>query len=1071
MLREYCSCPGWYVVFTQESGLYLFFLVVNSDNTRQVVKKTIHHQDGKFSLNKSRTYSSLEKLISSMVIAVEQKEIRLNFCVTEEMSVDMRVKVGAHGQEHKAMHVISPYCLLTSYVCGEFACDVYEGHWAQPCGVVTNKSQEQIHVRSFKYEIEMFGDDWYEFLEEEVQKVSKPEVIHQNILKCFGMCSTPKLTQTHVVYEYFGDNLQGIILDSMFTNEELYDFGRQVICGLLFLHNQDIVHGFPALHNIYIDPYRKQVKLAQVGILSSMLRGLENHSDKFFLFDDNDSVNRPNTGYHPGRWLHRNILLLNDTIREEVDRYVFGCTLWQLFNKGDLPLKNVTDLQIVEKLKSKESGWFKVVLKMPHTNTEFYMKLQKIIHICNTWGDNSEKYRFEEVAVLYEGLKSIADINTHSTKEFMIQKQGDSLVFVQTNKEAECAKPTYASADYPSPRPEPEAQTHCLLTEQQLESLELKEVLGKGQFGHVRRALVTLDNGDTGPATVAVKVYLKAELDGDEGLSTEDIETERQNMINMKHIFLVPFLGMREYRAWTVDHSIQIVMPYYPCGSLNTYLDQQHAIPVEQLSLYGYQIAAGMAYIHNKHVLHRALAARNILVVSESHVVISDFMLSREASNSDYYYSRKQRSLPLLWYPPEYLLTNKFSKPADVWSYGVLCWELFSQGQQPYSDVEELTDVPESKLKESLLQHLQSGHTLCIPEDTPAPFQHIMRECWQVEKEKRPDFATISSQLSKTNTTHIESGVRDLSLDNALVEKQAKRGYTNGNRAAEKISNIRKNVEEKGQLLSLSDFTFSSGKHPEPGQQVDAVCRKFSLNQHVWVKAYTKFSHTAHDDFVEEVKRLLEFEHKNIVPLKGCIMQDNMLMLVTPCYNFGTLRDYLDNEKDAINDKQKKTYCKQIASGMQYLSSHNCVHRDLRLCHVYLKNTNNLVIADFGLSRMCDAMYYRQHRNIGSDAFVVYPPEVIEQLCTGSSVKFSTTCDVWSYGILLWELYSSNIAYHDIWVDGNIIPKKLHLFFSDNKRLMVSPDWPEYIQELIALCWQERSTRVLFEAILEILDR
>ena len=52
-----------------------------------------------------------------------------------------------------------------------------------------------------------------------------------------------------------------------------------------------------------------------------------------------------------------------------------------------------------------------------------------------------------------------------------------------------------------------------------------------------------------------------------------------------------------------------------------------------------------------------------------------------------------------------------------------------------------------------------------------------------------------------------------------------------------------------------------------------------------------------------------------------------------------------------------------------------------RLCHVYLKNTNNLVIADFGLSRMCEAMYYRQHRNIGSDAFVVYPPEVYILFC------------------------------------------------------------------------------------------
>jgi len=280
---------------------------------------------------------------------------------------------------------------------------------------------------------------------------------------------------------------------------------------------------------------------------------------------------------------------------------------------------------------------------------------------------------------------------------------------------------------------------------------------------------------------------------------------------------------------------------------------------------------------------------------------------------------------------------------------------------------------------------------------------------------------------------------------------------------------------EKDKLLLLSDLEGLDGgtfSVPWPGApKVEALCSRFRLNKNVWVKAYSKCKDVPEQDFAEEVKHLLRFQHPNIVPLKGCVLLDDVLLLVTPCYRYKSLSNFLDNNSHTVTDKQRESYAMQICSGMKYLSQNRCVHRNLRLEHVYMMNTNDVVITNFGLARVTEALYYQQKRIMASDTFVIYPPEVIAVMSSGGKVKFNSACDVWSYGVLLWELYSDAIAYHNVVSDiqGNPDINLLDKFFREGRCLKVNLAWPAKIRTVIGKCFTEEQGRINFFGIEDIL--
>ncbi|XP_054645374.1 inactive tyrosine-protein kinase transmembrane receptor ROR1 isoform X2 [Dunckerocampus dactyliophorus] len=149
------------------------------------------------------------------------------------------------------------------------------------------------------------------------------------------------------------------------------------------------------------------------------------------------------------------------------------------------------------------------------------------------------------------------------------------------------------------------------------------------------------------------------------------------------------------------------------------------------------QVAAGMEYLASHFYIHKDLAARNILVGEQLHVKISDLGLSREIYSSDYYCIQPKTLFPIRWMPPEAIAYGKFTTDSDIWSFGVVLWEIFSYGLQPYYGFSN----------QEVMEMVRKRQLLPCPEDCPPRFYGLMTECWQEGPARRPRFKDIHSRL------------------------------------------------------------------------------------------------------------------------------------------------------------------------------------------------------------------------------------------------------------------------------------------------------------------------------------
>ncbi|KAK7792067.1 hypothetical protein R5R35_007100 [Gryllus longicercus] len=177
---------------------------------------------------------------------------------------------------------------------------------------------------------------------------------------------------------------------------------------------------------------------------------------------------------------------------------------------------------------------------------------------------------------------------------------------------------------------------------------------------------------------------------------------------------------------------IMIVMELVAGGSLLTFL-RNRAATLTQRQLLGMcrDAAAGMRYLESRNCIHRDLAARNCLVGYENIVKISDFGMSRE--EEEYIVSDGMKQIPIKWTAPEALNFGKYTSLCDVWSYGVLAWEIFARGGTPYSGMSN------SKAREKI----DAGYRMPAPEGCPDEMYRLMLRCWEYEPENRPHFEQI----------------------------------------------------------------------------------------------------------------------------------------------------------------------------------------------------------------------------------------------------------------------------------------------------------------------------------------
>ncbi|CAH8845913.1 unnamed protein product [Trichobilharzia szidati] len=209
--------------------------------------------------------------------------------------------------------------------------------------------------------------------------------------------------------------------------------------------------------------------------------------------------------------------------------------------------------------------------------------------------------------------------------------------------------------------------------------------------------------------------------------------------------YIVQFLGItfRQLSSYPV-----IVMEYMAFGDLATYLRQrmskddcpQGSVEPQLAINWANQLANGMHYLSELHIIHRDLAARNCLVNSTLTVKIADFGLARRGNNEEYYRKIGQARLPVRWMAPESLSSAYFTSKSDVWSYGVVLWEIATFASLPYPGLSH----------EEVMNYVINGGHLNLP-DCPSKFPAVlltlMNMCWEMEAAKRPTFNEILSNL------------------------------------------------------------------------------------------------------------------------------------------------------------------------------------------------------------------------------------------------------------------------------------------------------------------------------------
>lgn len=250
----------------------------------------------------------------------------------------------------------------------------------------------------------------------------------------------------------------------------------------------------------------------------------------------------------------------------------------------------------------------------------------------------------------------------------------------------------------------------------------LLEKIGRGNFGDVYKA--QLKTCKTDVAVKTCKVTLPDE-------QKRKFLQEGRILKQYDHPNIVKLIGICVQKQ-----PIMIVMELVPGGSLLTYLRKNAGTITqrEQLRMCK-DAAAGMSYLESKYCIHRDLAARNCLVGHECIVKISDFGMSRE--EEEYIVSDGMKQIPIKWTAPEALNFGKYTSLCDVWSYGILMWEIFSKGGNPYSGMSN------SQAREKI----DAGYRMPAPEGTPEEIYRLMLRCWEYEPEKRPHFDQIYNAL------------------------------------------------------------------------------------------------------------------------------------------------------------------------------------------------------------------------------------------------------------------------------------------------------------------------------------
>ncbi|XP_070499591.1 uncharacterized protein Ret isoform X3 [Chironomus tepperi] len=274
------------------------------------------------------------------------------------------------------------------------------------------------------------------------------------------------------------------------------------------------------------------------------------------------------------------------------------------------------------------------------------------------------------------------------------------------------------------------------------DKLTLDTTLGEGEFGKVLKAYIQEIDKDNSIRTVAVKT-IKTKSNSVELLA---LLSEFQLLQELSHPNVIKLVG-----ACIKSEPPLLIIEYCCFGSLRSYLrlsrkleeagelniDGVEPVTATDVLSFSWQICKGMSYLADIKLVHRDLAARNVLLAEGRVCKISDFGLTRDVYEDDAYLKKSKDRVPVKWMSPESLADHVYTAKTDVWSFGVVGWEIITLGATPYPGIPP----------QNLYHLLRSGYRMERPENCSPEIYMLLEACWADDPMKRPSFKALATKF------------------------------------------------------------------------------------------------------------------------------------------------------------------------------------------------------------------------------------------------------------------------------------------------------------------------------------
>ena len=894
---------------------------------------------------------------------------------------------------------------------------------------------------------------------------------HPNVIKLLAVCTTEDTMYI------ITDPVKSSLLQHLRAEEtrslsfsSLINMSTQVAEGLIYLGKEKCIHRDLAARNIVLIGSSLTCKVANFELAKIAHDGIA-EADSSFRF--------------PIKWTACETLTTYPHIStSKSDVWSFGILLWELMTHGCSPYSNMTNQQSQREVmngyrmpcstgcpKQVYSLMLKCWREEPVDRPTFVELLQQLKEISTTKHASKPQNDFQiannslftqREAIIYECISHTAEEDIKLTDVQGIQSE---TVYIQSsfwNKDRQ--------------------KQHIQVTN------EMKSM----NSGHFKVFKGTWNKS----TPVAVKAYAS------HAMSTAEFMQQSTIMAQLQHVNILKF-----YAAFRTNQSIYAVIELIEMN-LSTYLQSQNQAPsiehkdLVKLSLH---VADGMIYVREQNCVLRNLSARNIVMQlsndSESKFIckISNFDQAQITECGDsIILSDPESKFPVRWTAPEAIVYGHFSTKSDVWSFGILLWEIITHGMTPYPT------MTNSQVREELLE----GYCMPRPNECPERLYSIILKCWKEKPNNRPNFQAI-----KTLILEYLNEVSEIYLKHAQSSNKANLGddsdYEDGSliisQTATKTSVYEATSDhdakegnelsfKKGDCLSIkvknNDDEWSWGTSVKTGkegfipnsslpkQPLILFNKKLSKGTYnpIW-DALWKGHKPSTVRLVEETSSyttdITELHHTNIAEIYAVYSPKYIVM---EPIKHGKLHEFLQSEDYTLKLSQLITMSTQISAGMAYLEEKNCILRNLAARNILVGDRFICKLSNFSSARIVTRSYDSTESGIytyAESGVIVYEDQKYTRIAVkwaapeaANNNRFSSRSDVWSFGVVLSEIVTRGSMPY---------PKMTNKETMDNVtkgyRMPRPADCPEKLYSIMLNCWNSQFTeRPSFSSLNQMLE-